>query len=179
MGNPPTLIQSDPLSPHDISNAQAIMRSIMTAKQTNEISYFPNTTAPIRKQSYDNLLMELTLLCNRSKTLFANEKAELFTLFEKSISTPVNPELPADQQPTNKSNTTDTQTTPHRSNSPTRSGSNAGDLTHSGSTLEQERKRKKFNNNSDPFEFVDSNSLFATFWGNKLNHISTNCHNPL
>ena len=157
-----------------------ILQKLHQGKLSNDISLFPGTNTANRTKFYQVLWQELLTLSNRSRNYYKDKKsAELSTYIDSLFaspqeqgnadamqvdSSPQQPQQPQQQQPQQKNLSV-------RSSSPSRFGSNGGDLTHTGQSLEQVRKRRKFSHRPDPFESAEKNSLFSMFWNSKLNQI--------
>lgn len=165
-----------------------ILHKLYQAYQTNDSTYIPGTSNENRSKVYHILWRELIQLAQRSKSFHKGKSTELYDLVMKILQSSTSQESTdvvmtegSSRTPPNDSPLQSTQKIP----SPTATGNrpqnrpnpniNSGDLTHSGSTLEQEKKRRKFSHFNDPFEGVDNDSLFSTFWHGKLkNHTTKN-----
>merc|ERR1712137_239107 len=162
------------LEPDDITTGLQILQKLYQGSQTNDATYFPGTNTATRTNFYQALWQELVNLSHRSKRFYKDSKSPelskyIDSLVATSTGSPVGPEpMQVDSSPQQKSLQKPNQP---QHTSGLASGSNSGDLTHTGSSLEQERKRRKFAHRPDPFENTDKSSLFSTYWNAKISKI--------
>lgn len=164
--------KTEQLTLSEISKGKSILQKLYKGWQTNNVALFPDTNPNNRENLYKLLWNELVTLSTRSKKYYGDNKSSKLSSYIDSLFDPEEKTEEVEEQKSDAMEIDNTLETRNiRKSSPTRSGSNSGDLTHSGATLEEERKRRNFTQRPNPFDSVDNQSLFSTFWNSKLSKI--------
>merc|ERR1712130_691678 len=162
-----------------------MLQKLYKGFQMNDAAFFPGTSQNNRYQVYQMLWTELLSLSRRSTQLHKERRPSALSQFIEEVFKEPTAGTDTSQIKTESDSTSRTPTedriqieppkfTPApRSSSPVRTGFNSGDLTHAGSTLEQERKRRKFPMRPNPLDYADTQSLFSLYWKDKMDKIPT------